>query len=168
MSKKGFSLFDMMEGESPIAEPFTEVIEEIAETVPIELSTEDLLANATIIVPEDTTIAILRDLDTDEIYRITSEKTVIGASSECDIILREEGKRTISRNHAVLIYEGGKFFMRDISSNGTYLANLDDPLISFKRIPKGSQMEIESGQPVKFVHKCFIFESTRNEDVKND
>ena len=52
-------------------------------------------------------------------YRITKEKTTIGKSEESDIVIRND---FISRNHAMLAYETGKFILNDLeSTNHTFV-----------------------------------------------
>jgi hypothetical protein len=54
-----------------------------------------------------------------ESFRPAGERTRIGRSPDCDIFLDDV---TVSRNHAVLIEEGGKFFVEDQGSlNGTFV-----------------------------------------------
>jgi len=54
-----------------------------------------------------------------ESFRPAGERTRIGRSPDCDIFLDDV---TVSRNHAVLIEENGKFFVEDQSSlNGTFV-----------------------------------------------
>jgi hypothetical protein len=61
----------------------------------------------------------LGEPDKDRDYRITKEKTTIGKSKESDIVI---GSDFISRNHAMLAYEKGKFVLNDLeSTNHTFV-----------------------------------------------
>jgi len=54
-----------------------------------------------------------------ESFRPAGERTRIGRSPDCDIFLDDV---TVSRNHAVLVEENGKFFVEDQQSlNGTFV-----------------------------------------------
>jgi hypothetical protein len=54
-----------------------------------------------------------------ESFRPAGERTRIGRSPDCDIFLDDV---TVSRNHAVLIEEGGQFSVEDQGSlNGTFV-----------------------------------------------
>jgi hypothetical protein len=54
-----------------------------------------------------------------ESFRPAGERTRIGRSPDCDIFLDDV---TVSRNHAVLIEENGRFFVEDEGSlNGTFV-----------------------------------------------
>jgi len=54
-----------------------------------------------------------------ESFRPAGERTRIGRSPDCEIFLDDV---TVSRNHAVLVEEGGEFFVEDQGSlNGTFV-----------------------------------------------
>jgi pSer/pThr/pTyr-binding forkhead associated (FHA) protein len=54
-----------------------------------------------------------------ESFHPQGERTQIGRSPECEIFLDDV---TVSRKHAVLVNEGGRFFIEDQGSlNGTFL-----------------------------------------------
>ena len=54
-----------------------------------------------------------------ESFRPSGERTRIGRSPDCDIFLDDV---TVSRNHAVLVEENGKFYVEDQGSlNGTFV-----------------------------------------------
>ena len=54
-----------------------------------------------------------------ESFRPAGERTRIGRSPDCDIFLDDV---TVSRNHAVLVEESGRFFVEDQHSlNGTFV-----------------------------------------------
>jgi len=53
-----------------------------------------------------------------EVYLITKHQTCIGRSNSCDIVISNP---TVSRRHAEIICDAGKFILRDLSStNGVY------------------------------------------------
>src|SRR2546428_9293055 len=54
-----------------------------------------------------------------ESFRPAGERTRIGRSPDCDVFLDDV---TVSRNHAVLVERGGRFFVEDQGSlNGTFV-----------------------------------------------
>ena len=56
---------------------------------------------------------------TGERWIVDREKLVIGRGNDCEVILPE---RQISRYHAEILHETGKFFLHDLDSkNGTHL-----------------------------------------------
>ena len=76
-----------------------------------------------------------------EVFRIDKEKTYIGVSSNCDIVLQDE---FISSEHASICLRGGKFFITDLDScNGT-IVNDSDPSVSIDReeIKDGDDVQI--------------------------
>jgi pSer/pThr/pTyr-binding forkhead associated (FHA) protein len=54
-----------------------------------------------------------------ESFRPAGQRTRIGRSPDCDVFLDDV---TVSRNHAVLVEEGGEFYVEDQGSlNGTFV-----------------------------------------------
>jgi pSer/pThr/pTyr-binding forkhead associated (FHA) protein len=54
-----------------------------------------------------------------EVFQLQGEKTTVGRSPDCDIFLDDV---TVSRRHAVISDQGGKFVIEDLGSlNGTFL-----------------------------------------------
>ena len=54
-----------------------------------------------------------------EVFALRSERTSVGRSPDCDIFLDDV---TVSRRHAVITEEGGRFVIEDLGSlNGTFL-----------------------------------------------
>jgi len=55
-------------------------------------------------------------------YELTKETTIIGRGSEADVIIEKE---SVSRRHARVMRQGGKYVVEDLkSTNGTYLNDL--------------------------------------------
>jgi hypothetical protein len=75
-----------------------------------------------------------------ESFRPAGERTQIGRSPDCDIFLDDV---TVSRNHAVLIEEDGRFFVEDQGSlNGTF--------VNRKRIDRSPLVEGDELQVGKY------------------
>jgi len=75
-----------------------------------------------------------------ESFRPTGERTRIGRSPDCEIFLDDV---TVSRNHAVLVQENGKFHVEDQGSlNGTF--------VNRKRIDNASLSEGDELQIGKY------------------
>ncbi len=54
-----------------------------------------------------------------EVFELQRERTSVGRSPDCDIFLDDV---TVSRSHAVIAQEGGRFTIEDLGSlNGTFL-----------------------------------------------
>jgi pSer/pThr/pTyr-binding forkhead associated (FHA) protein len=54
-----------------------------------------------------------------EVFLLRAERTMIGRSPDCDVFLDDV---TVSRRHAVIAEEGGRFSVEDLGSlNGTFL-----------------------------------------------
>lgn len=80
----------------------------------------------------------------------------IGRGDFCNIRIDEA---SISRSHAVITEEGGKFYLEDTSTAGTYLAMLENGLPVIKRLGKDlpKKVEIKDGQIIQFATKIFTF-----------
>jgi type VI secretion system protein ImpI len=63
----------------------------------------------------------------------------IGRSRECEWILPDKGKN-ISRQHALVTFENGDFYIEDISANGVYYA------LGKEALPKRTRCKIEHGE----------------------
>lgn len=73
------------------------------------------------------------------IYKIKSQKTLIGSGSDCDVVLQADG---ISRKHAVIHTEGDQYFVIDQgSTNGSF--------INEERLSPGAKASFTSFFPVK-------------------
>jgi pSer/pThr/pTyr-binding forkhead associated (FHA) protein len=63
--------------------------------------------------------ALLVDAATGREFNLSRHATTIGRAVSCDIVLTE---RSVSRQHAIIYYVAGKFFIEDVgSTNGTIL-----------------------------------------------
>lgn len=108
--------------------------------------------------PSQTSISGVR-AGMDEVY-LTDSKGVrydirdlpfsIGRSSDRDLVIEQA---TVSGDHAVITREDGKYFIRDNSTNGTYL-NSEENRISFS--------ELNDGDRLFFDQYCYTFSVTRN------
>ena len=64
-------------------------------------------------------LELIRGSQTGERFELRGERAIIGRSSECEVPL---DVAAVSRRHAVVIAERGRFFVEDLNSrNGTYL-----------------------------------------------
>ena len=77
----------------------------------------DATSDGIVGVPSTNILASL--ITAQEIYHLTKPKTSIGRRENNDIVV---SNLTVSRNHAEIIADAGKFILKDLSSrNGTYL-----------------------------------------------
>jgi type VI secretion system protein ImpI len=63
----------------------------------------------------------------------------IGRSDECEWMLPDRSKK-ISRKHALITYDGGAFYLEDVSSNGVFLS------LGHELLGKGKRHRIEHGE----------------------
>jgi pSer/pThr/pTyr-binding forkhead associated (FHA) protein len=74
---------------------------------------------------------------TGETFRPAGERTVIGRSPDCDIFLDDV---TVSRKHALLVQENGRFRIEDQSSlNGTFV---NKKRIDSSPVENGDELQI--------------------------
>ena len=72
-------------------------------------------------------------------HKITKEKTLLGAGSDCDILVEAEG---LSRKHVIILAEGDQFFVVDQgSTNGVF--------INEERLVPGQRASFTSFFPVR-------------------
>lgn len=91
--------------------------------------------------------ALYMMLEGGELDRIAKERFVIGRGKHCDFVINS-GK--VSREHAVIVREGGDFFLEDLgSSNGTWF---NKQRIKRRKIEDGDEYFICS-EKVKFVYR---------------
>jgi diguanylate cyclase (GGDEF)-like protein len=90
-------------------------------------------------------LIVLAGSSVGEMYKITSEKTVIGRGQQADIQVIDEG---ISRRHAEIVHEGEHVVIRDLgSTNGTY-CNGDK--IGEHHLSDGDKIQVGSTTILKF------------------
>jgi len=81
------------------------------------MNQNSLIPQSEIRIPNSSILASL--ITAKEIYHLTKPKTSIGRREDNDIVV---SNLTVSRNHAEIIADAGKFILKDLSSrNGTYL-----------------------------------------------
>lgn len=87
-----------------------------------------------------------------------TKNAVIGCSKTCDIIIPADQKsHTMSRRHAELLFQDDVIYIKDISTNGTFLATVDEPT-KFVRLTKDDPTPIKSDMIVKFAAKILRLE----------
>lgn len=79
--------------------------------------------------------------------RFAGQGGVIGRHQACDWILTDP-QQHVSKQHALISYEDGRFLLTDISRNGTY------DRLTGQRLPKGVAHPIEQGSCYLFGHLC--------------
>jgi hypothetical protein len=70
--------------------------------------------------------------------RIGDAGGTIGRSADNDLVLPDP-KRWVSGHHAAIRFRDGKFFLTDISTNGTHVNHAPEP------VPEGQQVELHDG-----------------------
>jgi hypothetical protein len=91
--------------------------------------------------------ALYMMLEGGELDRIAKERFVIGRGKHCDFVINS-GK--VSREHAVIVRDGGEYFIEDLgSSNGTWF---NKQRIKRRKVEDGDEYFICS-ERVKFVYR---------------
>ena len=88
-------------------------------------------------------------------FDIESFPFKIGRNTKNDLVLPEP---TVSGEHAFISEQGGKFYINDTSSNGTFLNDENNRITS---------EEIKNGDKLFFDCFCYTFCATRNEDASS-
>ena len=104
-------------------------------------------------------LAYIKDIKSGEKYSISKTKVVIGCGIMCDIRIQENSElHTISRKHAVISMIDGNFYVRDISSNGTFFCEKKDNETFYLRLPHNENVELKNGQTLRLADMDFAFE----------
>lgn len=91
--------------------------------------------------------ALYMMLEGGELDRIAKDRFIIGRGKHCDFVINS-GK--VSREHAVIVRDGGEYFIEDLgSSNGTWF---NKQRIKRRRVEDGDEYFICS-EKVKFVYR---------------
>jgi diguanylate cyclase (GGDEF)-like protein len=99
-------------------------------------------------------LIVLAGSSVGEMYKITSESTVIGRGQQADIQVIDEG---ISRRHAEIVHQGDTIVIRDLgSTNGTY-CNGDK--IGEHQLSDGDKIQVGSTTILKFTFHDSLDES---------
>ncbi|QUH03275.1 FHA domain-containing protein [Saccharopolyspora erythraea] len=106
--------------------------------IPAARPSEDLVgAPQTLEVGDSAWLVVNRGPDKGSGFAITSATTTIGRHRECDIVLDDV---TVSRFHAELVRQDGRYFLADGGSlNGTYLNRRP---VDWKRLADGDEIWI--------------------------
>jgi len=99
-------------------------------------------------------LIVLAGASVGEMYKITSESTVIGRGQQADIQVIDEG---ISRRHAEIKHEGENILIRDLgSTNGTYC---NGEKITEYQLSDGDKIQVGSTTILKFTFHDSLDES---------
>jgi two-component system, cell cycle response regulator len=92
-------------------------------------------------------LVVLAGASVGEMYKIESEKTVIGRGQKAQIRLLDDG---ISREHAQLVIQGERIVLQDLgSTNGTYCNGLK---VDRKELADGDKILVGSTTILKFTY----------------
>lgn len=90
---------------------------------------------------------ILKNLNTGDVYEVTSNPFTIGKSQTCNLVIAD---KVVSRHHAEVVQYGDKYFIKDLSStNGTF--------INGNKLMADTDVELKDGQEIIFANKKFIY-----------
>lgn len=90
----------------------------------------------------------LKDIETGKVYRIYACPFYIGNEKGLNQLSMTES--TISRQHAMIMYDGGQWEIQDLhSTNGTW--------VNHKALPPEKSVILQSGDEIQFAEKCFQF-----------
>lgn len=99
------------------------------------------------------------EMKTNRSFAVCKAPFLIGALKDaCDLFIQQDPEvQAVSRLHAVLVLKNGKAYLKDQSTNGTFLGELGMADKDFYRLPKDTEVEIRSGQVVRFAIYRYIF-----------
>lgn len=88
-----------------------------------------------------------------EVY-INKPVFLIGCQkSACDMVIPQEVKtHVVSRRHAYILLKNEKAYVKDISSNGTFIGTEDLKDSDFYRLPKDTEVELKDRQIIKLAN----------------
>ena len=87
---------------------------------------------------------------------ITKKYFLVGCGSMCDLVIKTDPeKHTISRRHAYIIIKNDTLYLKDVSSNGTFIGNPKDK--EMYKLPKDTEVEVREGQFIKFADVVYSF-----------
>ena len=90
---------------------------------------------------------ILKNLNTGDVYEVTSNPFTIGKSQTCNLVIAD---KVVSRHHAEVVQYGDKYFIKDLSStNGTF--------INGNKLMADTDVELKDGQEIIFANKKFVY-----------
>ena len=89
-------------------------------------------------------------------YDIKRFPFTVGRSQNKDLVVDQP---TVSGEHAIITEENGRYFIKDVSTNGTYV-NDEDNKITYTEIVNGDQLY--------FDRYCFVFSVTGGASVSED
>ena len=76
----------------------------------------------------------------------------------CDLVIPQEVKNhVVSRKHAYVLLKNDKAYVKDISSNGTYIGTEGMKDNEFYRLPKDTEVELKDGQIIKLANIKLMF-----------
>src|SRR5436305_3385585 len=92
-------------------------------------------------------LVVLAGASVGEMYKVESDKTVIGRGQKAHIRLLDDG---ISREHAQVVIEGNKVFLQDLgSTNGTFCNGIK---VDRKELADGDKILVGSTTILKFTY----------------
>ena len=104
-------------------------------------------------------LSSLIDIESGEVVHIDRPVFTIGCKESCNFVLEDvKGDHVISRVHAAIYLKNDTAYIKDFSSNGTFLGDKDEEKKRFMRLPKETEVELKDGICVMFVNRRFVFE----------
>lgn len=93
----------------------------------------------------------------------SKESVLVGCREDlCDFVIAQDPKNhRVSREHAYLIMNEGKVFVKDISANGTFLGLPETPDKEMFRLPKDTEVEVRDGQIIRFADRKYQIKYTQ-------